>query len=265
MKNFNTINSAGKLTALLCLLTILLTPFVIVNAGERGILMKFGQVQEQILGEGIHLIIPVVNTVKKISIKIQKQVISAETLSQDLQNIFTDIVINWHILPEQANIIFQTIGDEKNVVDIIINPAVEEVLKAVFSQYTAEEIITKRGEVKTKLDELISSRLSNYYVVVDDISLSQIQFSDKFRAAVEAKQIAAQEAQQANFIALRAKKQAEAKINIAKGEAEAQNLIKNILTPELLQRQAIEKWDGKLPLIIGKDSLPLWDIQKLIN
>ena len=73
MKKYNPLNNAGKLTAFLCLLTILLTPGVIVNAGERGVLMKFGQVQTQILGEGIHLIIPVVNTVKKLSIRIHKQ------------------------------------------------------------------------------------------------------------------------------------------------------------------------------------------------
>lgn len=265
MKKFNTLNNAGKLTALLCLLTILATPFVIVNAGERGVLMKFGQVQEQILGEGIHPIIPVVNTVKKISIKIQKQEIWAETLSQDLQNILTDVVVNWHILPEKANVIFQKIGDEKNVIDVIINPSIEEVVKAVFSQYTAEEVITKRREVKTKLDENLITRLSIYHIAVDEISLVNIQFSDNFRQAVEAKQIAAQEAKQADFVALKAKKQAEAKINLAKGEAQAQNLIGNILTPEILQRQAIEKWDGRLPLIMSRDSFQLWDMHKLIT
>lgn len=265
MKKLNTLNNAGKLTALLCLLTLLLTPFVIVNAGERGVLMKFGQVQEQILGEGIHLIIPVVNTVKKISIRIQKQGISAEAASKDLQNIFTDVALNWHILPDKANIIFQQIGDEKDVTDRIINPAVEEVLKAVIAQYTAEEVITKRGEVKTGLDVALTTRLGSYNIAVDDISLVHIRFSDKFREAVEAKQIAAQEAKKAEFIALKAKKQAEVKVNLAKGEAEAQSLLRNILTPELLQKQAIEKWDGKLPLIMDKDSLQWWNVQELIT
>ncbi|HLP89437.1 MAG TPA: prohibitin family protein [Nostocaceae cyanobacterium] len=265
MKKFNTLNNAGKLTALLCLLTLLLTPFVIVNAGERGVLMKFGQVQEQILGEGIHLIIPVVNTVKKLSIRIQKQEISAEAASKDLQNVFTDVALNWHILAAKTNIIFQQIGDEKDIIDRIINPAVEEVLKAVIAQYTAEEVITKRGEVKTGLDDALNTRLGSYNIAVDDISLVHIRFSDKFREAVESKQIAAQEAKQAEFIALKAKKQAEAQVNLAKGEAEAQSLLRNILTPGLLQRQAIEKWNGKLPLIMDKDSLQWWNIQELIT
>ncbi|WP_413173007.1 prohibitin family protein [Anabaena azotica] len=265
MKKSNTLNNAGKLTALICLLTILLTPIVIVNAGERGILMKFGQVQNQVLGEGIHLIIPIVNTVKKINIRIQKQTISAEAASKDLQNVFTDVALNWHIKPEAANHIFQQIGGEKDVIEIIINPATEEIIKSVIAQYTAEEIITRRGDVKTKLDEFLTKRLENYNLAVDDISLVHIRFSDSFREAVEAKQIAAQEAKRAEFVALKAAKEAEAQVNLAKGEAESLNLLKNILTPELLQRQALEKWNGKLPLIMGKDSFKLWDIQQLIT
>ena len=115
MKKYNTLNNAGKLTALICLLTILLTPIVIVNAGEGGILMKFGTVQHQVLGVGggIHLIIPIVNTVKKISIRINKQTISAEGASKDAESVFMDLALNWHIRPEGANHIFQQIGEEQ--------------------------------------------------------------------------------------------------------------------------------------------------------
>ena len=264
-KKYNPLNNAGKLTALLFLLTILLTPCVIVNAGERGVLMKFGQIQEQILGEGIHLIIPIVNTVKKLSIRIQKQEISTEAASKDLQNVLIDVALNWHFLPDKVNRIFQQIGDENQVIESIINPAIEEVLKAVIAQYTAEEVITKRGDVKRELDQDLTVRLGTYNIEVNDISLVHIRFSDKFRAAVESKQIAAQEAKRAEFIALKAVKEAEVKVNLAKGEAEVQSLLRESLTPELLQRQAIEKWNGKLPLIMGKDSPNLWNIQELIT
>lgn len=259
------LNNAGKFTALLCLLTILLTPFVIVNAGERGVLMKFGQVQDQILGEGMHRIIPIVNTVKKINVRIQKQEISTEAASQDLQNILTDIAVNWHIMPDKVNVIFQQIGDEKAVITSIINPAIEEILKAVISQYTAEEIITKRQNVKSQLDEFLTKRLAKYNLAIDDISLFHIRFSPRLIEAIEAKQIAAQEAKRADFIALKAIKEGEAKVNLAKGEAQAQSLLHDILTPQLLQRQAIEKWNGKLPLIVGKDDFKIGNIQDLIT
>ncbi|AFZ24892.1 membrane protease subunit, stomatin/prohibitin [Cylindrospermum stagnale PCC 7417] len=265
MKKSQAFNSAGKLTALLVLITIFLTPFVIVSAGERGVLMEFGEVQEQILGEGIHIIIPIVNTVKKLSVRVQKQEISAEASSKDLQDVFTDVALNWHIIPEEANAIFQQIGEQKDIVDRIINPAVEEVLKAVMAKYTAEEIITKRGEVKSGVDDTLTTRLGTYHIAVDDISLVHVHFSELFGEAVEAKQIAEQEAKRAEFIALKATKEAEAKVNLAKGEAEAQRLLRDNLTPELLQRQAIEKWNGKLPLIMGKESPKFWDLREFIK
>ncbi|WP_298921377.1 prohibitin family protein [uncultured Nostoc sp.] len=260
-----TFNSAGKLTALLFLITIFLTPCVIINAGERGVLMKFGEVQNQILEEGLHLIIPVVNTVKKLSIRVQKQEISAEASSKDLQNVFTDVALNWHIIPQEANAIFQEIGDEQDVVIRIINPAVEEVLKAVMAKYTAEEIITKRGEVKGGVDDALSTRLGSYHVGVDDISLVHVHFSERFGEAVEAKQIAEQEAKQAEFIALKATKEAEAKVNLAKGEAETHKLLRDGLTPEILQRQAIEKWNGKLPLIVSKETPKLLNLSEILK
>ncbi|KYC41619.1 band 7 protein [Scytonema hofmannii PCC 7110] len=259
MKKSKAFNNAGKLTALLFLITLFLTPFAIVNAGERGVLMEFGKVQDRVLGEGIHVIVPVVNTVKRLSVRVQKQNISAKASSKDLQDISTDVTLNWHIIPEQANTIFQKIGDENNVVDRIINPAIEEVLKAVVARYTAEEIITKRGEMKAGVDETLTNRLANYHLAVDDISLIHIHFSPKFNEAVESKQVAAQEAKRAEFIALKASREAEAKVNLAKGEAEAHRVLRENLTPEILERQALEKWDGKLPIIVGQGE------QKLLN
>ena len=132
---------AVQLTLLIVFLAIMSKFFVIVNAGERGVMMQFGKVQEQVLGEGLHVIIPIVHTVQKLSIRVQKQEISAEASSKDLQEVFTDVALNWHIIPEEANAIFQQIGDEKAAVDRIIAPAVEEVLKAVMAKYTAEEIM----------------------------------------------------------------------------------------------------------------------------
>jgi regulator of protease activity HflC (stomatin/prohibitin superfamily) len=256
---------AVRLILILMLVAILFWPFVIVNAGERGVMMQFGEVQEKILGEGIHLIIPIVNTVQKLSVRVQKQEISAEASSKDLQEVFTDVALNWHIIPKEANAIFQQIGDENAVVERIINPAVEEVLKAVMAKYTAEEIITKRGEVKAAVDNGLSVRLSSYHIQVDDISLVHVHFSERFTDAVEAKQIAEQQAKQAEFIALRAIKEADAKVNLAKGEAEAQRIIRTTLSPEILQKQVVDKWDGKLPLVVGKDGVKILDLSKFVK
>lgn len=256
---------ASRVLLVLLVLVLLSSFFVVVNAGQRGVLMQFGKVQDAVLDEGLHVIIPIVNTVQKLSVRVQNQQISAEASSKDLQDVYTDVALNWHIIPNEANVIFQQIGDEQAIIDRIINPAVEEVLKAIMAKYTAEEIITRRGEVKAGVDLLLTERLMPYHIGVDDISLVHVHFSNRFRDAVEAKQIAEQDAKRAEFVALRATKEAEAKVNLARGEAETQRLLKDNLTPELLQKQAIDKWNGSLPLVMGNETTKVLDLNRLIQ
>ena len=257
---FNKFNQLGLyLTGGIFLLVILafLRPFTIINAGERGVVMRFGKVQDTVFDEGIHLIMPIVTTVRRITVRIQRDDVQAEAFSRDLQYIQTDIAVNWHIEPTTVNKIFQEVGDQTEIVRRIITPAVSEVVKAATAKKTAEEIIAKRTELKEEIDTQLRERLGSYGVVVDDVSLVNIDFTDEFSKAIEAKQIAEQEAKRARFEALRAKEQAQADINRAQGQAEAQRLQRQTLTPELLQKQAIEKWDGKFPQVLtGDGALP---------
>ena len=252
---------ASKTILAMLILAIISSFFAIVGAGERGVLMRFGEVQPQILGEGIHVVMPLVNTIAKLSVRVQKHEISTEASSKDLQDVYTDVALNWHIIPTEANLIFQEIGDEQAVIDRIIHPAVEEVIKAIVAKYTAEEIITKRSEVKAEVDQLLLSRLALYHMAIDDISLVKVHFSDRFSDAVEAKQIAEQEAKRAGFMAQKAIREAEVRVNLARGEAEAHRLIRDTLTPEILRRQAIERWDGKLPLIAPNSGSTRFDLE----
>lgn len=262
MKSVTASYVTAGIAIFLIIVAIAFKPFVIVNAGERGVVMQFGKVQERVLEEGIHPIIPIVNTVKTLSVRVQKHQIPGQASSKDLQDVFTDVALNWHVVPEKANIIFQQIGDEGEVVQRIINPAIEEILKAVMALYTAEQIITKRGEVKAGIDAQLQSRLAQYNIAVDDISLVNIRFSQRFSEAVEAKQIAEQEAKRAEFLALKATQEAQAEVNRAQGQAEAQRLLRENLTAQILQKQAIEKWDGHFPTVLGGNgALPFLNIE----
>jgi regulator of protease activity HflC (stomatin/prohibitin superfamily) len=252
---------ASRIFLTLALILILSSFFVVINAGQRGVLMKFGEVQEKVLSEGVHLIIPLVNTVEKLSVRVQKKEESAEASSKDLQDVYTDVALNWHIIPEKSNLVFQHIGNKNSIVDRIIEPAIEESIKAVMAEYTAEEIITKRREVKAEVDNFITERLTPYYLAVDDIALVEVNFSERFGEAVETKQIAEQEAKRAGFMAIKATKEAEAKVNLARGEAEAQGLIQATLNNQLLKKQTIEKWDGKLPLVMGSDTSKVLELE----
>jgi regulator of protease activity HflC (stomatin/prohibitin superfamily) len=245
----------------LAIAALILRPFALVGAGERGIMMRFGKVQNTILDEGIHPIMPIVTSVKTLSVRVQKTDIQADAASKDLQKVSTDLAVNWNIDPAKANQVFQQIGDEEQIVTSILSPAISEVLKAATANKTAEEIITQRNALKNEIDSSLKKRLEPYGVIVRDVSLINFGFSPEFSKAIEAKQIAEQEAKQAEFAVKKATQEAQAEINRAKGQAEAQRLQRQSLTPEILQQQAIQKWDGKFPTVMGgNSSLPLINI-----
>lgn len=262
LKKFNLPFPLGTTTywiagAILLLGLTIFKPFTIINAGDRGVVMRFGKVLDGVLDEGIHPIFPIVNTVEHLTVRVQKSDIVAQASSKDLQDVKTNVTINWHIDPVQVNRVYQRIGDEAEILNSIVSPAVNEVVKAATAKKTAEEIITKRTELKEEIDLQLQNRLKDYDLKVDDVSLVDVSFSPEFAKAIEAKQIAEQQAKQADFDALKAEKEATAAVNRAKGQAEAQRLQRLTLTPELLQQQAIEKWDGKFPTVMGGESLPL--------
>lgn len=230
---------------------IFLKPFAIVNAGERGVVMRLGQVQDTVLAEGIHPIVPLVTSIKRLSVRVQKNDFKADAASKDLQKVTTELTVNWHIDPRRVNKVYQQVGDSEQIVNGIVTPAVSEVLKAATAKKIAEEIITKRTELKDEIDNNLKKRLVAYGLLVDDVSLVNFSFSPEFSKAIESKQIAEQEAKQAEFVALKATKDAEAEVNRAKGQAESQRLQRQTLTPELLQKQAIEKWNGQFPTVMG--------------
>ncbi|NJR49185.1 MAG: prohibitin family protein [Leptolyngbyaceae cyanobacterium CSU_1_3] len=236
----------------------LLNSFALINAGERGVVMIFGKVQDNILDEGLHFKIPLVTSIRPLTVRVQKTEISATAGTKDLQTLDIVLALNWHIEPSQVNKIFQRVGDEAQIVEQIIKPAITESLKASTPKRTAEEILKQRSDLKDEIDQQIKNRLQTYGLVVDDVSLLNISFSAEFTKSIEAKQIAEQEAKQAEFIALKATKEAEAEVNRAKGQAEAQRLLRQNLTAELLQKQAIDKWNGQFPTVMGGNgALPL--------
>lgn len=227
-------------------------PIVIVGAGQRGVVFNsLTGIENRILSEGTHFRVPLLESVTSISVRTQKTEVKAEAASKDLQTVDTDIVVNWHLDAAKVNRVYQQIGDERAVVDRILVPAVNEVVKAATAQKTASEVLAKRAELKADVDKLLSERLFKFNVVLEDVSIVNVNFSAEFNRAIEQKQVAQQEAERALFKAQEASATAQATVNIARGEAEANRLKQQSLTSELLQLRAIEKWDGKLPTYTG--------------
>lgn len=230
-------------------------PFVTIGAGQRGVVMNYGKVQNEVLDEGLHWRTPFVQSVKKIDVRVQKADVTAAAASADLQDVTMEVVVNYRIDPTKVNNVYQKIGDNQEVLERIIIPNTNEVVKAASAKYTAENIIKNRAELKKLIDEALMIRLADYGVILDDVSLTEIDFSQEFNAAIEAKQVAEQRVQEAQFIADRAAKDAEAAVNKAKGEAEAQRVQQQSLTPLIIQKLWIEKWDGAQPKVVTDGSL----------
>jgi regulator of protease activity HflC (stomatin/prohibitin superfamily) len=255
--------NAGALLLALVLLVAAANPLTIVGPGTRGVLLNFGKVQDTILDEGLHLRIPVVQEIVPFSVRVQKTDILAQVGSKDLQEVKLDVAVNWHADPTRVNEIFQRVGDEVQVVNRILNPAVGEVVKAAAAKKNAEEILTKRPELKAEIDDNLDERLAGYGIILDSVSLLDVDFTREFAAAIEQKQIAEQEAQRAGYVAQKALREAEAEVNRARGRAEAQKLLQETLTPEVLKNKVIEAWDGKFPLVYGGGALPFLDAKLL--
>lgn len=254
----------------LVVLLIAFKPWVQIGAGERGVVQNFGAVQDKVLNEGIHFKIPVVQTVIPMDVKIQKIMTDAASSSSDLQDVDLSVALNYHIIPDKANLVYQTIGVEFK--ERIIDPAIQEVMKAVSAKYTAEELITKRPAVSSEMQEALTSRLLVSNISVDAFSIISFSFSQTFTDAIEAKQTAEQNALKAKRDLDRIKVEAEQTIAAATAEAEALRLQKMNISPDLIELRkieanlkAIEKWNGILPQVTGAGAIPFIGVGDVIR
>lgn len=232
-----------------------LTGCSIVGPGEKGLITHFGSLQPEVLDSGPYLWIPFMRGIHSFDLRVQKSVVETIAASRDLQDVHSHIAINWRINPVKLMEFFKDVGDEDDALQKVLIPAVSEVFKSATSKKNAEEIVSRRAELKKDIDDSLNARIARYYITVDDVSIVDVSFSRDFTAAIEAKQIAEQQAQQAQYLAQKAIKDADAMRNLAKGQADAQNLLKVTLSTELLKLKAIEKWDGKFPTYMS-GSLP---------
>jgi regulator of protease activity HflC (stomatin/prohibitin superfamily) len=256
------------LAVLLIVGGVLSAGVTIVPAGYRGVLLRFGAVQG-VLGEGIHLIVPQVNTVELVEVRTQKEETQSAAASKDLQIVTTTVAINYHVDPDGVDNLYQKVGTEFR--KRIIDPVTQESLKAVTARYTAEELIRLRDKVKTEVQNDMSTRLAPYNIVVEPsgVSITNFAFSEDFNRAIEQKQVAQQTAEKQRYVLQQAKLQAETAITEAKGKAEAARINAQALQAQggsrVLAREWIEKWDGKLPTVNGGSGGMVIDVRELMR
>jgi prohibitin 2 len=151
----------------------------IVDAGNRGVLVQFGNVDtDASLDEGLHFVVPFRDNVIQMEVRTQKLVESTTSASKDLQDVSTQVALNYHVNPDRAQVVYQQLGFD--YANRVIIPAIQESVKQVTARFNAEELITKREAVKNQIEEQITDRLASYNIIADAISITDFQFSELF-------------------------------------------------------------------------------------
>lgn len=261
---------------IVAILIVVLNAFVIVPAGSTGVVVTLGKVSDHVYQEGLHLKIPFVQNVEIMSNKIQVYESDSSAVSKDLQTVSSTIAVNYRIGLDSSASIYKNIGRDYEM--IVLMPAVQESVKSVTARYTAEQMITERGQVGEEIKAMLETKVSEYGIFIEKFNIVNFDFSQEFNAAIEAKQVAEQnllktqtEQEQAIVIAkAEAEKkviaaEAEANAILAKAEAQAtaNEEITKSLSELLLQYQMIENWNGELPKVTDGNPFISFDLEDL--
>lgn len=234
-------------------LVTIVSSFQTIKSGEVGLRVRFGKIIDSNLNEGFNFKIPYIEKIVKVNIKVQKAEVSTSSASKDLQDINTNIAVNYRVESNKASQLYRTVGN--NYEQTILLPAIQESIKSVISRYTAEETITSRPEVSKECMEELQVKVEKYGIVIDNFNIINLTFSAEYSRAIEEKQVAEQKL-------ATAKLEAEAKIVEAEATKKANELLKQTLTDELIAKEFIAKWNGQLPsTYAGENILGMFNLK----
>src|SRR5919199_989195 len=263
---------AGIVTFII-IIVVMSESVVIVQAGHRGVVLYVGAIENRVLGEGLHFIIPFAEQVIQLEVRTLKFQADASAASNDLQEVATVIALNYHIDASKANIIYQQLGADYT--NRIIAPTIQESVKASVAKFNAEELITKRETAKAVIAQAIRNTLSARNILVETVFITDFKFSEAFATQIEQKVVAFQKylTEQNNLRAIQVvanqtvvQAQAQARSNVARAEGESQAI--KVITeqlrqdPQYLQWQSINRWNGQMPYSLGSSgAFPFFQLQ----
>lgn len=256
----------GIAVLLFVAIIVMSTSTFTVQPGFRGVQVTLGKVSPVFKPEGFGMKMPFITTIVPMSVRQQTKAMPSECYSSDLQQVKMDLRVLYRVPEASVVKIFQEYAGDP--FDSLISPRVNEALKEVTALQSAEMIVKKREEIKTKALEVARQKVGSI-LVLEDIVLQDIALTHELEAAIEAKMVQEQEAAKAKFLQQKAEIEAATAIIRANGEAKSISIRGEALrmNPTFIQLQIVEKWDGKSPLVVGAGAganvlLPLGDLQK---
>ena len=235
---------------ILFVVVVVMSSSFVIPPGHRGVIVTMGKVSELFAPEGFGLKTPFITDVLPVSIRQQTKSTQADCYSSDLQQIKIELRVLYRIPEGMVVRAFQDYSGDP--FDSLIAPRVAEALKEVTALQSAEQVVKKREEIKSKALASAKAKVGNL-IIIEDIVIQDVSLSKELESAIEAKMVQEQEAAKAKFIQQKAEIEANTAIIKAKGEAEAIRVRGKALqeSPGLVQLQIVEKWNGVSPLVIG--------------
>jgi regulator of protease activity HflC (stomatin/prohibitin superfamily) len=232
-----------------------------VQAGHVGVLLTFGRVEPGVLTPGFHLVVPFAQRIVQVDTRVLPHAFKEiDAASQELQSVRLTGTMNYHLEANRANELYQTVG--LDFAEKVIDPAFNDFIKEVVPRYPVTDILIKRDEIRVRAREMLGANLQRYGIVVDDIYISNIEFSNEYQQAIERKQTAQQNVEaerqilaqkeiQAQQNVVEAQGRANARVATAEGDAKANSVLTASINDQLIEYLQWTRWDGKLPLVAG--------------
>ena len=264
MKKVNEM-SIGQIALLsilgLIIVITVLSSFYTIKSTERGVLSTFGKISPSVIEDGLHVKIPFIQTIKKVNIQQKKFDGKENSYTRDVQTSEVQYTINYDLVRENVNNLIKNVGDDYH--NRIVVPFIRSAMKEAFGNFAATEIVENRDAVRREIENTLRHTLDSHYFLNIQFQLVDIDFDDDFENAIKEKQVAEQQALKAKNVTIQIEEQAKQTKIRAEADAEAIRIKAKALesNPKLVEYEAVQKWDGKMPQYMMGNSLPLINLK----
>ena len=251
------------LLALLALVVVItvFSSFYTIKSTERGVLSTFGKISPGVIDDGLHVKIPFIQTIKKVNVQQKKFDGKENSYTRDVQTSEVQYTINYELVRENVNNLIKNVGDDYH--NRIVVPFIRSAMKEAFGNFAATEIVENRDAVRREIESTLRHTLDSNYFLNIQFQLVDIDFDDDFENAIKEKQVAEQQALKAKNVTIQIEEQAKQTKIRAEADAEAIRIKAKALesNPKLVEYEAVQKWDGKMPQYMMGNSLPLINLK----
>ena len=264
------------------LMIILFGTFYTIDAGDRGIILTFGKPNLEVMQPGLHVKIPIFQSLIVYSVRTQtihfdnplktgaitpSEYDALSGASKDLQMVQTAVIVNYHINEKDVLNIYQQYGDQHTYQVNILEPIIRNTVKATTAHFNANDLVDNRSEVVKETTDVLDTQFISKSAVLDNFNIVNFAYSDQYSKAIEEKATAQQNAltEQNKLVAVQY--QAQQRVAQAKGEADAIAIQVQAINQQggqsYVNLQAISRWNGQLPVVMGGNSMPFIDMRTI--